>query len=119
MKLSDMLKILRTSNGLTQKQVANYLKINQYNLSDYETGRAKPDIDTLIKLADLYEVSLDDMLGHKVNQLKQTSSASTVDEYIKDLHTLKIIRRIQPLDATEKDQIYKIIDSTCTTIFKK
>ena len=119
MKLQDMLKILRTSKSLTQKQVASTLNINQYNLSDYETGRAEPDINTLIKLADLYEVSIDDMLSHNTNSTIKNSSTIAVEEYIKDLHTLKIIRRIQSLTDTEKDQLYNIIDSTCKSFFKK
>ncbi len=119
MKLEDRLKLFRTSHNLTQSQVANALQIKQYNLSDYETGRAKPDIDTLIKFADLYEVSIDDLLSHTPNLPGKTSTATPFNEYLNNLHALKILRRIQPLTDQEMDQLYNIIDSTCKTIFKK
>ena len=120
MKINDMLKIMRNAKGLTQKQVADALGMKQYNLSDYETGRAFPDIDTLIKLADLYEISLDDLCNH-IPKLNSTtfSSNATISEYIKDLYTLKIIRRIENLNDKEKELVYANIDTLIKTMFNK
>ena len=77
MKLPDMLKILRNAKSLTQQDAAKALKIRQYNLSDYETGRATPSIELLIKMADLYEVTLDDMLGREFKNTPYLSSTSS------------------------------------------
>lgn len=50
---------LRKKNNLTQTQVANELKISQKTYSNYENNITNPDIDTLISIADFFNVSLD------------------------------------------------------------
>lgn len=113
-----MLKILRASKGLTQKDVSKLLHVKQYNICDWERGRSTPNTETLIKLANIYEVSLDDLLGNKKTP-EPTSSSSAINEYVKDLHTLKIIRRIENLDTKEKEQLYNTIDTIIKTMFGK
>ncbi len=56
---------LRTLNKLTQKEVAERLGISQPSYIRYENGSAEPTLENLIKLADLFDVSLDDLLGRK------------------------------------------------------
>lgn len=56
---------LRTLNKLTQKEVAECLGISQPSYIRYENGSAEPTLENLIKLADLFDVSLDDLLGRK------------------------------------------------------
>ena len=54
---------LREDADLTQKTVADYLHIRQSTYSQYETRQRQLPIDTLIKLAELYDVSTDYILG--------------------------------------------------------
>ena len=54
---------LREDNDLTQKQVAEYLKIKQNTYSQYETGNRQIPIDVLVALATLYQTSIDYLLG--------------------------------------------------------
>ena len=58
---------LRTLNKMTQKEVAERLGISQPSYIRYENGSAEPTLENLIKLADLFDVSLDDLLGRKEN----------------------------------------------------
>ncbi len=53
----------RTLHKLTQCQIAKYLHITQPSYIRYENGTAEPSIDTLIRLADLFDVSLDYLCG--------------------------------------------------------
>ncbi|MBR1528313.1 MAG: helix-turn-helix transcriptional regulator [Oscillospiraceae bacterium] len=55
----------RKDAGYTQRQIANFLNLKQGTLASYETGRTQPDIETLGKLADFYEVSTDWLIGTK------------------------------------------------------
>ena len=55
--IGQRLKKARESLGLTQEQVAQYLGENRVQISYYETGRREIDMETLIKLADLYGYS--------------------------------------------------------------
>lgn len=53
----------RLHNDLTQRQVAEALKLDRSSYAYYETGKCQPSLDTLLKLADLYDVSTDYLLG--------------------------------------------------------
>ncbi|MBQ7643189.1 MAG: helix-turn-helix transcriptional regulator [Clostridia bacterium] len=57
------LKELRTDKGLTQKQLAEKLILSKNIICEYEKGRSEPNIDTLIKLADLFDCSIDYLVG--------------------------------------------------------
>ena len=53
----------RKLNNLTQKQLANHLQIAQPSYIRYENGSAEPRFENLVKLADLFDVTIDYLLG--------------------------------------------------------
>ena len=57
------LKLYRKKAQKTQREIADYLGIVQQAYNHYETGRRNIPIENAIKLADLYNVSVDDLLG--------------------------------------------------------
>lgn len=59
MQIGNKLKELRISEGLTQQELSVRLGISRVNYTRYETDKVRPDYETLIKLADFYNVSLD------------------------------------------------------------
>lgn len=59
----NRLKILRNELGLKQKDVARKIGINEREYGHYETGYRNPKIGTLIKIADLFDVSVDYLIG--------------------------------------------------------
>ena len=63
MKFGKFFKECRNQKGLSQKQVANLLDIYQSNISDWENDVSRPTYELLIQLAEIYEVSLYDLLG--------------------------------------------------------
>lgn len=64
-QIGENLKSLRKSMGLTQQQVADKLSISRVNYTRYETNASNPDFQTLVALADFYDVSLDLIFGRK------------------------------------------------------
>lgn len=60
--ISYWLKYYRHECGLTQQQVADRLKIERSTYTYYETGKTKPDINTLIKIAKVYNISYTKLL---------------------------------------------------------
>ncbi|MGG0718369.1 helix-turn-helix transcriptional regulator [Robertmurraya massiliosenegalensis] len=72
MEFHERLKAVREKKDLRQKDAAIKIGIKNNTLSSYESGDRKPDYDTLIKLADLYEVSVEYLLRGKdsVNEEK-------------------------------------------------
>ena len=61
--LNNWLKSLRNEKGVLQKDVAEYLKISTSAYGFYEQGKRIPDVETLNKLSDYYNVSIDYLLG--------------------------------------------------------
>ncbi|MBE5744813.1 MAG: helix-turn-helix transcriptional regulator [Clostridiales bacterium] len=53
----------RKLNKHTQRQVADYLQITQPSYIRYENGSSQPSLETLVKLADFFDVSVDYLLG--------------------------------------------------------
>lgn len=63
--IGTKIKDARTAAQLTQEQVAEALGISRQTVSNWENGRTYPDIGSVVKLSDLYEVSLDHLLKGK------------------------------------------------------
>lgn len=63
------IKDLREDNDLTQKQVSEYLMCDQSLYSKYERGVREIPLSLVIKLADLYKVSIDYLVGRSDTKL--------------------------------------------------
>ena len=61
------LKYLRKEKGISQLKLAMDLSLNQNSISRYENGTRETDYDTLIKLADYFDVSIDYLLERTDN----------------------------------------------------
>ncbi|ANE46400.1 XRE family transcriptional regulator [Paenibacillus swuensis] len=73
---------LRERRGLTQEELSNRLGISRAALSHYETNRREPDYETLTKIADLFDVSIDYLIGrtHNPNNTLEPEVREFVDE---------------------------------------
>ncbi|WP_339283743.1 helix-turn-helix transcriptional regulator [Paenibacillus sp. FSL R5-0486] len=71
--LSERLLELRKERRLTQQEISKYLKMARTTYSGYENGSREPDNETLNKIADFLEVSVDYLLG-RTDQKKQVLS---------------------------------------------
>lgn len=65
MEIGNKLKELRNSNNLTQEKLAEILNISRVNYTRYENNKVRPDYETLIKIVDFYDISLDDLFDRK------------------------------------------------------
>jgi len=64
-KFNEQLKILRLENNLTRAQLAEKLNVSVRLISYWENGQRECDFDMLIKIADLFSISIDYLLGRK------------------------------------------------------
>ena len=62
MELSQKIYELRTGSGLSQLDLAEKLGVSRQSVSKWETGQAVPDLDKLIRLADLFGISVDELV---------------------------------------------------------
>lgn len=61
-RIGEFLKELRKEKGLTQEQLAEQFNVSRRSVSRWETGNNMPDLDTLIDIADFYEVDLRELI---------------------------------------------------------
>ena len=66
--LSDRLRQCRKQKGYTQAQVAIYCDVTEKTYQNYELKTRLPKIDILMRLADLYGVSIDYLVGRSDNK---------------------------------------------------
>lgn len=98
---------LRKEKDLTQEELSLELAVSRSSLSLYETDRREPDGETLLKIADYFDVSLDYLFGrnkHFSND-QNNSTQPQIEEITSlsenELELLEIFRRIN----NERDQI--------------
>ena len=72
------LKQIRKSKGFTQQEVADFIGISQNNYSYWENGKVKIDSKSLQKLAELFDVTIDYLLGKEQSILKMQNDLGLI-----------------------------------------
>ncbi len=65
MELPESLHQHRISRGFSRQHLADLLGLNVRTYQTYETGTREPSIDSLIKIADFYQITMDDLIGRQ------------------------------------------------------
>lgn len=63
MKYNERIREIREDNSMTQQKIADLLNIGQRTYADYESGKTRIPIDSLLILAKFYNVSMDYISG--------------------------------------------------------
>lgn len=66
MAFSDNLQFLRSRQGQTQEQLAEALEVTRQSVSKWEGGQSYPEMDTLLRICELYHVDLDTLMRGSV-----------------------------------------------------
>lgn len=86
MNLSEKIMLLRKKQGWSQEELANRLNISRQSISKWESGQSQPDIDKIILLSQLFQVTTDYLLLDQENeehrQIGIYLSLSQVQEYL-------------------------------------
>ena len=83
--LGNKLKAMRVLNNLSRKQVAERIVTSVSAIGLYESGERQPPLDTFIKLATIYKVSADYLLGIEDNNQDSISTKGLTYKQIKAL----------------------------------
>lgn len=113
--LSRQIKIFRNQNRLSQQQVAAYLGVSRSAYCGYEIGRRSVDVDTIIKLADLYKVSVEKFFEKRIpaeyvyddDYFEGQPDTRYLSQLSKEERELVVKYRI--LDAERQKEILKLI----------
>ena len=78
-KTGEFLKHLRKDKGLTQEQLAEHFYVSSRTVSRWETGSNMPDVDTLIELADFYNVDIREIIdGERKSESMNNETKDTL-----------------------------------------
>ena len=73
--VSDSIKKLRKEKGMTQDELAEKLNVTRQAVSNWEMGKTQPDVDTLTRLAEIFDVSVERIIyGKEKNSIIQGST---------------------------------------------
>lgn len=97
------LKYLRKINKLTQLETSNELKIPLRTYNAYENGEYEPNIETLIKIANYFNVSVDYIINRQQNNKIDISGLSEAQQ--------NIIKMATELDETNAIRVESYISA--------
>ena len=93
--LGQNLKDIRLKNKYNQEDIAEQLGVTKQTISNWEKGKRTPDINHLIKLANIYQVTLDSLIG--------------IDKRTEDIELLNIILNMR---KEKKSQLLNFLKVT-------
>lgn len=64
-KIAENIRVFRKQAGLTQEELAARFGSRKTLISNYEIGRNTPDIETLWELADIFDITIDELVGRE------------------------------------------------------
>lgn len=103
----ENLKKLRNKKGVSQQKLADTIEVSQQSINKYENHKIEPDIQTLIKLADYFETSVDYFIGHTdIDHVIETISMYELNE-----DEASLISNYRKLSKKQKESIKLIIDN--------
>lgn len=62
MKIGEKIKLLRTQSNITQKELSTRLNVSSQAVSNWERHKGYPDIGNIIRLSELFNISLDELI---------------------------------------------------------
>lgn len=103
------LKALREEAGISQKQLAELIGTSQQSINKYENHKIEPDVDTMIRIADYFETSVDYLIGHSPIRRK----LEQIYPYDLNADEGRLIEQYRRLTEKQRDSVQTVMDSYC------
>ncbi|MGO5082050.1 helix-turn-helix domain-containing protein [Oscillospiraceae bacterium LCP25S3_E10] len=100
--LNENLKRLRKNKGLTQEQFALQLNVVRQTVSKWEQGLSVPDAEMLMKIADILNVSVSDLLGEEVAENNDISPLTGIALELEKLNQMLVAEKIRRKSLQKK-----------------
>jgi transcriptional regulator with XRE-family HTH domain len=91
MIIGEQLRKARTDAGMSQKQLAEIMAVSRQTVSNWENSRSYPDIERVMRMADLYHLSLDKMLRGDEQMIQSWLNAANLAKTGKRLSGLLLL----------------------------
>ena len=96
------IKELKKKYGVNQTELAKIAGVSQKSISSYDRKESEPIESTLIKIADYFQITIDELVGHEVPYL--------IDKSLLSNEELEIISEIKNLDTMQRIKVLAYID---------
>lgn len=103
------LKQLRESAAITQRQLAEAIGVSQQSINKYENHNIEPDIETLIRMADFFDTSVDYIIWHA--QIRQKIEVTT--PYSLNTDERRFMDAFRRLSPKRRACVLCVIESYC------
>lgn len=110
--IGDRIKQIRKEHNLTQNQFASLFGLYDSTISQYENGKREPEYDTIIKIANQFNVSIDWLLGRVENKDLIRLETDNLPEQLRDfgVEYLMLAKEMREKEIPPED-VRKIIDA--------
>ncbi len=116
MNVGEKLKKRRTTLNLTQDKVGEELGVTRQTISNWENGKSYPDIERIISLSELYELSLDELLKGDLDMVNHLHKNTKNNRYLKFFIGLLLLNVFLMGILIVGDPINKIVLGTLITL---
>lgn len=125
MDVGQRLKMRRNELNLKQEYVAEELGITRQTISNWENGRSYPDIARIIRLSEIYGLSLDELLKGDQEMVKHLQENTVVNHFLKIFIGMLFVNVLlmvfllvnQNLSETFLFIIFALIGANCLSLF--
>ncbi|OJG35927.1 helix-turn-helix domain-containing protein [Enterococcus sp. DIV0788_1] len=125
MEVGERLKARRNELNLTQDQVAESLGITRQTMSNWENGRSYPDIERVIRLSELYALSLDELLKGDQKMVRHLQENTVVNHFLKlfigmllvNVALMVVLMLVQSMSETFLFMIFALIGLNTLSLF--
>ncbi len=115
MLFSQKLIFLRKKHNLTQRDLAKLLNLSQTAVAKYERNASEPDISTLIRLSDIFDVSIDYLLN-KTNITDDYIKISDITPFrISKNELMELIKAYAYLDQSNREHFMALMIQISTS----
>ena len=91
MEVGQKLRERRLELGMKQDQVAEMLGVTRQTISNWENGKSYPDIDRVVHLSDIYQLSLDQLLKGDQKMVEHYKENTNINKYLKIISILFLV----------------------------
>ena len=93
---------------MTAKQLADKLHLSESTITMYETGKREPSPETLIKIADIFDTTVDAILDHEATTKKE-SATKNCELTEQERALIALLRQVSPPE--KREQVLQYLDA--------
>lgn len=93
MEVKNQIRAYRSGLGMSQEELAEAVYVTRQTVSNWETGKRYPDIQSLLRLSALFGISLDQLIKGDVEQMKEKINAEEIRAFnrLSNVFTLMMV----------------------------